>query len=50
MGGSSGAVVWAAIDYCVKNDIPAGKRVVIFAPDSIRNYLSTFVSDSWMID
>mgnify|MGYP001613251135 FL=1 len=29
-------------------DLKAGQRVVVLLPDSIRNYLSKFVSDAWM--
>jgi cystathionine beta-synthase len=46
VGGSSGAAVWAGMQ--VARDLGAGKRVVVILPDSIRNYLSKFVSDAWM--
>ncbi|XP_012525084.1 cystathionine beta-synthase [Monomorium pharaonis] len=45
-GGSSGAAVVAALK--VAKDLPANKRVVVLLPDSIRNYLTKFVSDQWM--
>jgi cystathionine beta-synthase len=45
-GGSSGAAVWAALQVC--RELGPGKRVVVVLPDSIRNYLSKFVSDNWM--
>ncbi len=45
-GGSSGAAVWAALSVC--RDMQPGQRVVVILPDSIRNYLSKFVSDAWM--
>ncbi len=45
-GGSSGAAVWAALSVC--RDMQPGQRVVVILPDSIRNYLSKFVSDTWM--
>jgi cystathionine beta-synthase len=45
-GGSSGAAVWAAMQVC--RELGPGKRVVVILPDSIRNYLSKFVSDHWM--
>jgi cystathionine beta-synthase len=45
-GGSSGAAVWAALQ--VARDMKPGSRVVVILPDSIRNYLSKFVSDAWM--
>ena len=45
-GGSSGAAVWAALTVC--RELTPGSRVVVILPDSIRNYLSKFVSDHWM--
>lgn len=45
-GGSSGAAVVAAIK--IAKDLPADKRVVVLLPDSIRNYMTKFVSDQWM--
>ncbi len=46
VGGSSGAAVWAALQVCAT--MQPGQRVVVILPDSIRNYLSKFVSDAWM--
>jgi cystathionine beta-synthase len=45
-GGSSGAAAWAAM--AVAREMSPGQRVVVILPDSIRNYLSKFVSDNWM--
>jgi hypothetical protein len=45
-GGSSGAAAWAAMQVCQR--MKPGQRVVVILPDSIRNYLSKFVSDAWM--
>jgi len=49
-GGSSGSVMYAAIDYCKKHNIGAGKRIVVLLPDSVRNYMTKFLSDDWMVD
>ena len=46
IGGSSGSAVWAAMEVC--KDMKAGQRVVVILPDSVRNYLTKFVSDHWM--
>ena len=46
VGGSSGAAVWAALQVC--RDMKPGQRVCVLLPDSIRNYLTKFVSDAWM--
>ena len=46
IGGSSGSVVWGAIEAA--KDLSPDKNVLVILPDSIRNYLSKFVSDDWM--
>ncbi len=46
VGGSSGAAVWAALHAA--KDLKAGQKCLVILPDSIRNYMSKFVSDSWM--
>ena len=45
-GGSSGSVVWAAMQ--VGKSMRAGQRLVAILPDSVRNYMSKFLEDSWM--
>ncbi|XP_058793885.1 cystathionine beta-synthase-like [Phymastichus coffea] len=45
-GGSSGAALSAALN--VAKDLPANKRVVVILPDTIYNYMTQFVADSWM--
>lgn len=47
-GGSSGSAMWAALQ--VAKTAPASTRIVVILPDSIRNYLSKFISDEWMYD
>jgi len=47
-GGSSGAAVWAALQVC--KELKAGQRCVVILPDSVRNYMSKFLNDQWMID
>eukprot|EP01084_Bolivina_argentea_P308862 534171_1 len=54
-GGSSGACMAGAIKAIKKLNNETGinmkgKRVVILLPDSIRNYMTKFLSDDWMID
>jgi cysteine synthase A len=46
IGGSCGSVVWAAIK--ASQNLDSDKNVLVILPDSIRNYLSKFVSDEWM--
>jgi len=39
----------AAIKYA-KSEMKAGQRMVVLMPDSVRNYMSKFLSDNWMVD
>jgi cystathionine beta-synthase/cysteine synthase A len=45
-GGSSGSAMWAALQ--VANRLKSGQVCLVILPDSIRNYLTKFVDDSWM--
>nr|QHX41453.1 cystathionine beta-synthase-like protein [Halisarca dujardinii] len=47
-GGSSGAALSIALQQA--RSLKAGQKCVVVLPDSIRNYLSKFASDSWMIE
>ncbi|XP_057337794.1 cystathionine beta-synthase [Microplitis mediator] len=46
-GGSSGSAVYLALKLA--KDLPKDKKVVVVLPDGIRNYMTKFVSDNWMI-
>lgn len=46
VGGSSGSVVWAALQAA--RNLTANQKCLAILPDSIRNYLSKFISDRWM--
>ncbi len=48
VGGSAGSVLWAALQYC--KDLPADKRVVVVFVDSVRNYMTKFLNDDWMME
>jgi cystathionine beta-synthase/cysteine synthase A len=48
VGGSSGSAVWGVLEALKR--YPKTKRVLTILPDSIRNYLSKYVSDKWMAD
>jgi cystathionine beta-synthase len=45
-GGSSGSVVWAALEVARREG--PGKRIVTILPDSVRNYMTKFMDDRWM--
>lgn len=50
MGGTCGAVLSCAIRFAKEHNLPETARCVLIGPDSIRNYLSKFVCDHWMVD
>ncbi|KAJ1518112.1 hypothetical protein HMI55_002848 [Coelomomyces lativittatus] len=47
-GGSCGSAVVGAFKAIRKANLKKGSRIVIILPDSVRNYMSKFLSDSWM--
>jgi cystathionine beta-synthase len=49
-GGSSGSAMDAAINYIKDHKVGAGKRVVVVLPDGVRNYMTKFLNDDWMVD
>lgn len=49
-GGSSGAAVQAAVSEAKRQKIGPGKRCVIILADSVRNYMSKYLSDEWMYE
>ena len=46
VGGSSGAAVWGLLEAL--KDRKGVRKALTILPDSIRNYLTKFVSDEWM--
>ena len=56
VGGSSGSIMFAAIQairghtlFKKTRPLQKDERCVIILPDSVRNYMTKFVSDEWMI-
>jgi cystathionine beta-synthase len=49
-GGSSGAAVHGAVTACRELGLVKGQRCVVLLPDSVRNYMTKFVSDEWMFE
>ncbi|KAK2839930.1 hypothetical protein Q5P01_013670 [Channa striata] len=47
-GGSSGSAVAAAVN--VAQQLEEGQRCVVILADSVRNYMSKFLSDQWMCE
>lgn len=46
VGGSSGSAMWAALEEA--KELKEGQRIVVIFPDSIRNYMTKYLSDDWM--
>ncbi|XP_068771159.1 cystathionine beta-synthase isoform X2 [Struthio camelus] len=46
-GGSSGSAMSVAVRAA--RDLKEGQRCVVILPDSVRNYMSKFLNDKWMI-
>jgi len=47
VGGSSGANLACALE--IAKNMKEGERMVVIMPDGVRNYMSKFLSDEWMI-
>jgi cystathionine beta-synthase len=47
-GGSSGAAMVGALQVC--KELKAGQRCVVLLADSVRNYMTKFLNDQWMVD
>lgn len=45
-GGSAGAILAGALKAC--KNLKEGQRCVVIIPDGVRNYMTKFLSDSWM--
>jgi cystathionine beta-synthase len=46
VGGSCGSAMWAATEEA--KSMKEGQRIVVIMPDSIRNYMTKYLSDDWM--
>lgn len=42
--------MWAAMKYARENNLGPDKRMVVLLADSVRNYITKFINDSWMRD
>lgn len=49
-GGSSGGSMVCAIKAAKRHGLKKGQKCVVILPDSVRNYMTKFLSDDWMID
>lgn len=49
-GASSGSAMSCAVQACKDFDLKEGQNCVVVLPDSVRNYMTKFLSDDWMIE
>nr|XP_039249180.1 cystathionine beta-synthase-like protein isoform X1 [Styela clava] len=47
-GGSSGAAMHIALQAC--RELKEGQKCVVLLPDSVRNYMTKFLKEEWMIE
>ena len=48
-GGSSGTALFYALKYAKENKLGKDKRMVVILPDGVRNYMTKFLQDEWMV-
>eukprot|EP00826_Nyctotherus_ovalis_P044248 TRINITY_DN4768_c0_g4_i1.p1 TRINITY_DN4768_c0_g4~~TRINITY_DN4768_c0_g4_i1.p1 ORF type:complete len:479 (+),score=158.47 TRINITY_DN4768_c0_g4_i1:117-1553(+) len=48
-GGSAGGVLWSALHYAQEKKLDRTKTIVVFLPDTSRNYLTRFVNNEWLL-
>jgi cystathionine beta-synthase len=48
-GGSSGSALCGALKVAKELNLRADQRLVLVLPDSVRNYMTKFLSDDWML-
>lgn len=45
-GASSGSAMWGALQAA--KSLKKGQKCVVLLPDSVRNYMTKFISDQWL--
>lgn len=50
IGGSAGGVLWSALHYAKEKKLTKDQTIVVFLPDTGRNYLTKFLSNEWMLE
>lgn len=48
-GGSAGGVLYSALRYAKEKKLGKDQTLVVFIPDTSRNYLTRFMNDEWML-
>ena len=49
-GGSSGSMLYAAVEYAKEYNLGKGDRVVVVIPDCIRHYAQKYACNNWMVE
>lgn len=49
-GGSSGSTMWGAVEFAKRKGWGKDKRVVVLLADSVRNYITKFLSKEWCVE
>lgn len=48
-GGSCGTAVHYALEFAKKHKLGKDKRMVVILPDGIRNYMTKYLQNEWMV-
>lgn len=48
-GGSCGSALFYALQYAKQHNLGKDKRMVVVLPDGVRNYMTKFLQDEWMV-
>lgn len=49
-GGSSGGNLYCALKIAKEKGLDERHRIVVIIHDSVRNYMSKFLSEEWMVE
>ncbi|XP_013394087.1 cystathionine beta-synthase [Lingula anatina] len=49
-GGSCGSNMYVALQACQDFGLKEGQRCVVILPDSVRNYMTKYLNDDWMME
>ena len=49
-GGSSGGILWCALEYAKRMKLTKAQRIVVVLADTSRNYLTKYVNNEWLLE
>jgi len=50
VGGSSGALLWGALEIAKNFNLDSNKRIVSIFADTVRNYTTKILNDDWLLE